>query len=141
MFHKNQLNNFFVSKLFSKDVVLKIEAWMHKRTGKRISFWHILIYFDDIWSSFSKSNLDFKKYIVISCETLFPWKWILILFRSIKQWMSKATIQRSSKDRISQMGTTCGGSLGKMVKNCIKITNSTILGQNSAGGQRGKANY
>lgn len=23
MFHKNQLNNFFVSKLFSKDVVLK----------------------------------------------------------------------------------------------------------------------
>ena len=55
--------------------------------------------------------------------------------------MPKATIQRSSKDRVSQMGTTCGGSLGKMAKNCIKITNSTILGQNSAGRQGGQANY
>ena len=37
--------------------------------------------------------------------------------------------------RVSQMGLTCGGdNLGKMAKNCMKITKSTFVGQNSGGG-------
>ena len=37
--------------------------------------------------------------------------------------------------RVSQMSLTCGGdNLGKMAKNCMKITKSTFVGQNSGGG-------
>ena len=36
---------------------------------------------------------------------------------------------------VSQLGSTSGGdSLGKMAKNCMKITKSAFLGQNSGGG-------
>ena len=37
--------------------------------------------------------------------------------------------------RVSQMGSTGGGdNLGKMAKNCMKITRSAFWGQNSGGG-------
>ena len=36
---------------------------------------------------------------------------------------------------VSQLGSMSGGdSLGKMAKNCMKITKSAFLGQNSGGG-------
>ena len=39
------------------------------------------------------------------------------------------------------MGSVCGGdNLGKMAKNCMKITKSTFLGQNS-GRPGGQANF
>ena len=42
------------------------------------------------------------------------------------------------------MGLTCGGdNLGKMAKNCMKITESTFFGQNNGGwmGREGQANF
>ena len=45
--------------------------------------------------------------------------------------------------RFSHLGSTSGGNiLGKMAKNCMKITKSTFLGQNSGwgGGHGGQAN-
>ena len=50
--------------------------------------------------------------------------------------------------RVSQMGSTGGGDkLGKMAKNCMKMTKSAFLDQNSGGGDmrggggRGQANF
>ena len=40
--------------------------------------------------------------------------------------------------RVSQMGSTGGvDNLGKMTKNCMKMTKSAFLGQNSGGGHGG----
>ena len=40
--------------------------------------------------------------------------------------------------RVSQLGSTSGGgNLDKMAKNCMKMTKSTFLGQNSGGGHGG----
>ena len=38
------------------------------------------------------------------------------------------------------MGSTCCN-LSKMAKNCMKITKSIFLGQNSGGGMGGQANF
>ena len=45
--------------------------------------------------------------------------------------------------RVSQLGSTSGGggNLGKMSKNCMKITKSAFLGQNSGGDMGGQANF
>ena len=38
-------------------------------------------------------------------------------------------------NKVSQMGSTCGeDNLNKMAKNCMKITKSPFLGENSGGG-------
>ena len=44
--------------------------------------------------------------------------------------------------RVSQLGSTSGGdNLGKMAKNCMKITKSAFMGQNSGGDMGGQANF
>ena len=41
-------------------------------------------------------------------------------------------------NKVSQMGSTCGeDNLNKMAKNCMKITKSPFLGENSGGGGGG----
>ena len=50
---------------------------------------------------------------------------------------TKKRINRGKRSRtlsrVSQMGSTGRGNLGKMAKNCMKLTKSTFLGQNSGG--------
>ena len=44
--------------------------------------------------------------------------------------------------RVSQLGSTSGGdNLGKMAKNCMKITKLAFLGLNSGGTWGGQANF
>ena len=51
-----------------------------------------------------------------------------------------AVVMKSPQCKVSQMGSTGGGdNLGKMVKNCMKMTKPTFLGQNS--GEGGQASF
>ena len=52
--------------------------------------------------------------------------------------MCEVLFNSNPLNRVSQMGSTGGGdNLGKMAKNCMKMTKSAFLGQNSGGGGHG----
>ena len=56
--------------------------------------------------------------------------------------MCEVLFNSNPLNRVSQMGSTGGGdSLGKMAKNCMKMTKSAFLGQNSGGDIGAQASF